>query len=74
MLNTSCITDWSSIKSTLLLYYKDKRELKTLDHELTGISKKSSESLSIYFSRVNDLLTAIVRQIQTDPKYAINSE
>uniref|UniRef100_A0AB38Z1R2 Gag protein n=1 Tax=Panta errantivirus TaxID=3078412 RepID=A0AB38Z1R2_9VIRU len=75
VLNSNGVTgDWSSIKSTLLLYYKDKRELKTLDHELGGIRKRATESLSSYFSRVNDLLSAIVTQIYTDTKYAINAE
>lgn len=62
VLNSNCVTSrWSHIKSTLLLYYKDKRELKTLDHELSAISKKQGGSLSSYFSRVNDLQNAIIR-------------
>lgn len=53
VLNANNVTcDWNQIKSTLLLYYKDKRELKTLDAGLTNISKKPNESLTGYFSRV----------------------
>lgn len=71
VLDSNCVAaDWNTIKRTLLLYYKDKRDLKTLDYELTLIKKKPSESLSSYFSRVNDLQTAIIMQIQSDPKYA----
>ena len=58
--------NWQDIKSTLLLYYRDKRDVKTLDYELTTVKKKSDESLSAYFSRVNELLTNIIVQVQTD--------
>ena len=58
--------NWHDIKSTLLLYYRDKRDVKTLDYELTTVKKKSDESLSAYFSRVNELLTNIIVQVQTD--------
>ena len=57
----------SEIKSTLLLYYRDKRDLKTLDYELTTVSKSTNEGLSAYYSRVNELLASIIVQIQTDP-------
>ena len=61
------LSDWPSIKSTLILYYRDKRDLKTLDSELTAIRKLPTESLSSYFSRVNELLNAIIAQVQMNP-------
>lgn len=74
VLNANNITaDWAEIKSTLLLYYSDKRELKTLDFELTTIKKGQTESLSVYYSRVNELLAAIIAQVQTDKKYSANA-
>lgn len=66
-------SNWTEIKSTLLLYYSDKRELKTLDFELTTIKKGQTESLSCYYSRVNELLSAIIAQVQTDEKYRDNA-
>lgn len=58
--------NWDDIKRTLLLYYKDKRDVQTLDYELTTIKKAPSESLSSYFSRVNELLALLIVQVQTD--------
>nr|QHA33694.1 putative gag polyprotein [Chibugado virus] len=66
--------DWETMKSTLLLYYKDKRDLKTLDFELTTIKKAPSESLSSYFSRVNELLALIIVQVQTDESMVESSD
>lgn len=64
--------DWEGIKSTLILYYKDQRDIKTLDFQLTSI-KKSDETLNTYYSRVNELLSLIISQIQTDPKMKLNA-
>lgn len=65
--------DWASIKETLLLYYRDKRDIKTLDFELTNVKKNQTESLSSYYSRVNELLSSIIVQIQTDVKLSTNA-
>lgn len=74
ILNANNITsDWDAIKTTLILYYRDKRDVKTLDYELTTIKKLSSESLSTYYSRVNDILTHIIAQIHTDDKLKTNA-
>lgn len=64
--------DWADIKRTLLLYYRDKRDLKTLDFELTAIKKSAHESLGSYYSRVNELLASIIAQIQTEEKYFLH--
>lgn len=48
VLNSNCVTgDWNSIKRTLLLYYKDKRDHKTLDYGLTIIQKGSLSHLVV---------------------------
>ena len=69
--NVTCA--WHQIKSTLMLYHKDKRDVKTLDYELTCIKKGYSESLAGYYSRVNELLTAMIAQVQTDSKYSLHA-
>lgn len=47
VLNSNNVTcDWIQVKSNLLLYYSDKRDVKTLDYELTCIKKTQSETLS----------------------------
>lgn len=74
ILNANNITTkWSDIKNTLILYYRDKRDIKTLDYELTSIRKLSSENLSSYYSRVNELLSLVIAQIQTDEKMNNNA-
>lgn len=65
--------NWNQIKNTLLLYYKDKRDLKTLDFELTSIKKANNESLGSYYSRVNELLSSIIAQVQTEPKFFLHA-
>lgn len=68
VLNSNNITcDWPQIKATLLLYYRDKRDLRTLDYELSNIKKSPAETLGSYFSRVNELQNLIIAQVQTEP-------
>lgn len=69
--NIKC--DWTEIKETLVLYYRDKRDIKTLDYELTSIKKSNNENISSYYSRVNELLSHIIVQVQTDDKMKINA-
>lgn len=74
ILNANNITsDWNAIKTTLVLYYRDKRDVKTLDFELTTIKKLPNETISTYYSRVNDVLSHIIAQIQTDDKLKNNA-
>lgn len=65
--------EWADIKNTLLLYYRDKRDVQTLDYELTTIRKLTNESLNSYYSRVNELLSAIIVQIQIDEEMQENA-
>lgn len=74
ILNANNITsDWELIKNTLVLYYRDKRDVKTLDFELTSIKKSANENISTYYSRVNAILSHIIAQIHTDDKLKINA-
>lgn len=74
ILNANNITcDWDEIKTTLVLYYRDKRDVKTLDFEMTTIKKLPNENISTYYSRVNDVLTHIIAQIHTDDKLKLNA-
>ena len=74
-MNANNITyDWLEIKETLLLYYRDKRDIKTLDFELTTVKKHPSESLSSSYNRVNELLASIIVQIQTDERMSQNAD
>uniref|UniRef100_A0AB38Z1N7 Gag protein n=1 Tax=Biju errantivirus TaxID=3078397 RepID=A0AB38Z1N7_9VIRU len=67
-------TDFSDIKKTLLLYYQDKRDLRTLDYELTTIRKAPTESLGSYYSRVNELLSLIIVCIQSSSEFDGHAE
>lgn len=67
------VHDWVQTKNTLILYYRDKRDLKTLDFELTSIKKSTNESLGSYYSRVNELLSSIIAHIQTEEKYFLHA-
>lgn len=72
--SNNIVHDWAQIKNTLLLYYKDKRDLKTLDYELTSIKKNGNETLGSYYSRVNELLSSIVAQVQTEEKFFLHAD
>lgn len=65
--------DWEQIKSTLLLYYRDQRDVNTLDFELSTIKKQPNESISSYFSRVNELLSNIIVQAQVNEDMHANA-
>lgn len=69
--NIKC--DWKEIKETLVLYYLDKRDIKTLDYELTSIKKSNHENISTYYSRVKELRSHIIVQVQTDDKMKSNA-
>lgn len=73
ILNANNITtNWDQIKSTLILYYRDQRDVKTLDYQLTSIKKSASESLNTYYSRVNELLSLLIAQVHTDDALKLN--
>lgn len=71
--SNNVLTNWADIKNTLILYYKDQRDVKTLDFQLTSIRKSASENLNSYYSRVNELLSLIIAQIQTDTVMSQNA-
>lgn len=70
VLNTNNIsTDWKEIKEALLLHYGDKRDLFTLDFELSTMRKSNGESLTAYYGRVKETLALIIAHVQTNEKY-----
>lgn len=70
MLNSNNVQrEWTDVKKTLILYYRDKQDLKTLDFELTSIKKSGNKILGSYYLRVNELLASIIAQIQTEEKF-----
>lgn len=74
ILNSNNISSsWADIKTTLVLYYRDQRDIKTLDYQLTSIKKTPDESLSTYYSRVTELLSLMIAQVQTDEKLKENA-
>lgn len=74
ILNSNNIaSNWNEIKNALILYYKDQRDVKTLDYQLTSIKKMVNENLSSYYSRVNELLSLIIAQAKTDDTMRLNA-
>lgn len=65
--------EWTDIKNTLIHYYRDQREIKTLDYQLTSIRKSADENLNTYYSRVNELLSLLIAQVQTNDKMKVNA-
>lgn len=72
--SNNILYNWCEIKNCLILYFRDKRDLQTLDYELTSIQKHNHENLSSYYSRVNELLAATISQIQTNDEFKANVE
>lgn len=56
--------DWSKIKSCLSLHYADKRDLRTLEHELGALSQKNY-SIDQFYARINHQLSLIINKIKT---------
>lgn len=74
ILNSNNIaSNWNEIKNSLILYYKDQRDVKTLDYQLTSIRKSANENLNSYYSRVNELLSLIIAQVRTDNTMRLNA-
>lgn len=55
--------DWGRIKSCLSLHYADKRDLRTLEHELGLLSQKHF-SVDQFYARINHQLSLIVNKIK----------
>lgn len=57
--------DWVSIKKCLSLHYADKRDLRTLEHQLGNLQQKNS-SLDEFYANVNHQFSLIVNKIKTE--------
>lgn len=55
--------DWGKIKNCLSLHYADKRDLRTLEHELGSLSQKNF-SVDQFYARINHQLSLIVNKIK----------
>lgn len=60
--------NWLMIKSTLLTYYGEKRDLNTLDCQLMNVQQKN-RNLEEYYNEVNKILSLIANHIKNDDRY-----
>lgn len=60
---------FKDVKATLTLYYADKRDLITLDHQLRKLVKEKNESIESYYARVKEMSTLISATIANDEEY-----
>lgn len=56
---------WEKIKSCLSLHYADKRDVQTLEYELSVMRQKNS-TLDEFYARVNHQLSLIINKLKTD--------
>uniref|UniRef100_A0A182PWR7 Retrotransposon gag domain-containing protein n=1 Tax=Anopheles epiroticus TaxID=199890 RepID=A0A182PWR7_9DIPT len=66
-------TEWFVIKEVLCLFYSDKRDLMTLDHQLKSTSRMRNESIESYYSRITELITLISSAIKVWQKLIITA-
>lgn len=57
--------DWSAIKRCLSLHYADKRDIRTLEHQLNTLTQKNS-SLDEFYANVNHQFSLIINKIKTE--------
>lgn len=69
LVNYNVRYNWYSIKKTLLTYYGEKRDISTLDYQLTNCTQKH-RPMEIFYDEINHILSLIVNQIRTDPRFA----
>ena len=61
--------NWKLIRKTLLTYYGEKRDIRTLDYQLMNCQQQGG-SLEEHFDNVNELLSLIVNQINMNMKHS----
>lgn len=64
MISNLTITDFDEIKKALLETYSDKRDIYTLNHELTALRHREQENPFEFLSRVKDKLNIIVAYLR----------
>jgi hypothetical protein len=57
--------DWMAIKKCLSLHYADKRDLRTLEHQLGNLIQRNM-SLDEFYANVNHQFSLIVNKIKTE--------
>lgn len=55
--------EWEKIKTCLSLHYADKRDLRTLEYELSALAQRNS-SLDQFYARINHQLSLIINKIK----------
>lgn len=56
---------WEKIKSCLSLHYADKRDVQTLEYELS-VMRQGNSSIDEFYAKVNHQLSLIINKIKTD--------
>lgn len=56
---------WDKIKNCLSLHYADKRDLQTLEYELSTMRQKNN-TIDEFYARVNHQLSLIINKLKTD--------
>lgn len=57
--------DWVSVKKCLSLHYADKRDVRTLEHQLNLLTQKNL-SIDEYYANVNHQFSLIINKIKTE--------
>ena len=57
--------DWTSIKKCLSLHYADKRDIRTLEHQLSQLTQKGSK-MDEFYAMVNHQLSLIINKVKTE--------
>lgn len=57
--------DWPLIKQCLSLHYADKRDMRTLEHQLNQLSQRNSK-LDEFYAAVNHQLSLMINKIKTE--------
>lgn len=57
--------DWIAIKKCLLLHYADKRDMRTLEHQLSNL-RQSQSSIDDFYASVNHQFSLIINKLKTE--------
>uniref|UniRef100_A0AB38Z2X6 Gag protein n=1 Tax=Chuta errantivirus TaxID=3078401 RepID=A0AB38Z2X6_9VIRU len=69
LVNSNVNYNWYAIRDTLITYYGEKRDLITLDQQLSNCCQKG-KTIDDYYNEVCELLSHISNCISTDPDYS----
>lgn len=57
--------DWERIKECLSLHYADKRDIRTLEHQLNQLLQRGSK-IDEFYAAVNHQFSLIINKIKTE--------